>query len=147
MSMSVPSGDDDDGEVPPEMNTTPLIDVMLVLLVMLIITIPIQTHAVKLDMPTNTASPATEPPKVIEIAVSQAGAITWDGNYVGTSTSGRAALDAKISEAANVEPQPEVHVRPDAQAKYEVVAMVMASLQRLGLTKIGLTGNEQFVDY
>ena len=61
MSMSVPSGDDDDGEVPPEMNTTPLIDVMLVLLVMLIITIPIQTHAVKLDMPTNTASPATEP--------------------------------------------------------------------------------------
>jgi biopolymer transport protein ExbD len=145
--MSVPSGGEDDGEVPPEMNTTPLIDVMLVLLVMLIITIPIQTHAVKLDMPTNSSAPASEPPKVIEIAVSQAGAISWDGTYVGTSTSARPALEAKISAAADVEPQPEVHVRPDAQAKYETVAMVMASLQRLGLTKIGLTGNEQFVDY
>lgn len=145
--MSIPSGGDDDGEVAPEMNTTPLIDVMLVLLVMLIITIPIQTHAVKLDMPTNSANAAAEPPKVIEIAVSQAGAITWDGNYVGASTSARDALDAKIAEAAHLEPQPEVHVRPDAAAKYEAVAMVMASLQRLGLTKIGLTGNEQFVDY
>lgn len=145
--MSVPASGEDDGEVPPEMNTTPLIDVMLVLLVMLIITIPIQTHAVKLDMPTNSSSAPAEPPKVIEIAVSQAGAITWDGTYVGTALSARTALDARISEAANIEPQPEVHVRPDAQAKYETVAMVMASLQRLGLTKIGLTGNEQFVDY
>lgn len=145
--MSVPSGGDDDGDVPPEMNTTPLIDVMLVLLVMLIITIPIQTHAVKLDMPSNSSNAAAEPPKVIEIVVSQAGAISWDGNYVGTSISGRDALDAKISEVADLEPQPEVHVRPDAQAKYEAVAMVMASLQKKGLTKIGLTGNEQFVDY
>lgn len=147
MGMSMPSGGDGDGDVPPEMNTTPLIDVMLVLLVMLIITIPIQTHAVKLDMPSNSSNAASEPPKVIEIAVSQAGAISWNGNYVGTFESAREALDAKISEAAQQEPQPEVHVRPDAAAKYESVAMVMASLQRLGLSKIGMTGNEQFVDY
>jgi biopolymer transport protein ExbD len=147
MSMSVPSGGDEDGDVPPEMNTTPLIDVMLVLLVMLIITIPIQTHAVKLDMPANSASAPAEPPKVIEIAISQDGTITWDGTFVGNSTSGREALDAKIAAIADVEPQPEVHVRPDAAVRYEAVAMVMASLQRLGLTKIGMTGNEQFVDY
>ena len=138
----MPSGGGDDSEVPPEMNTTPLIDVMLVLLVMLIITIPIQTHAVKLDMPSNNSANApSEPPKVIEIAVTQAGAISWNGDYVGTFESARATLDAKIAEAAQQEPQPEVHIRPDAAAKYESVAMVMASLQRLGLSKIGMTGN------
>lgn len=142
MAMSAPSGGDDD-EVVCEMNTTPLIDVMLVLLIMLIITIPIQTHAVKLNMPTSGASSNAEPPKVIEIAVSETGLITWDGSYVAD----RDALEAKILEVADLEPQPEIHLRPDRAAKYEAVAMVMAESQRLGLTKIGLTGNEQFVDY
>jgi len=138
MGMSTPTGDD--GDVIAEMNTTPLIDVMLVLLIMLIITIPIQTHAVKLNMPTNNPSAITEPPEVIEIGVSATGTITWDGNFV----SGRQELESRIAEAANMDPQPEVHLRPDRAARYEVVAMVMASSQRLGLTKIGLTGNEQF---
>lgn len=139
MAMSVPK-DDDDGEVMCEMNTTPLIDVMLVLLIMLIITIPIQTHAVKLNMPSNAGSAANEPPKVVQIAIAGDGTIRWDGE----SVTDRASLEAKIAEAARLSPQPEVHVRSDGAARYEVVAMVMASSQRLGLTKIGVTGNEAF---
>jgi biopolymer transport protein ExbD len=139
MAMSVPT-DDDDGEVMCEMNTTPLIDVMLVLLIMLIITIPIQTHAVKLNMPSNTASTAAEPPQVVQIAIAADGTVRWDGESVG----GRTDLESRISSAARQSPQPEVHVRADGSARYEVVAMVMASSQRLGLTKIGVTGNEAF---
>lgn len=141
MSMSMPTGDEDEGEVISDMNTTPLIDVMLVLLIMLIISIPIQTHAVKLNLPTSTNSNApSQPPKVVEIGVAKDGTITWDGTNVD-----REALEARIVEAASFEPQPEIHLRPDKAAKYEVVAAVMASSQRLGLTKIGLTGNEQYV--
>jgi biopolymer transport protein ExbD len=143
MAMSVLEGSEDDGDVIAEMNTTPLIDVMLVLLIMLIITIPIQTHAVKLNMPTSSSAPVTEQPKVIEVAVSPTGVISWNGSPVAS----REDLEAKIIEAAKMEPEPEVHLRPDRAVKYEVVAMVMASSQRLGLTKLGLTGNEQFVDY
>jgi biopolymer transport protein ExbD len=142
MGMSLPAENDDDGELMVEMNTTPLIDVMLVLLIMLIITIPIQTHAVKLNMPTTSKGAVKEPPKVVEVAVSATGSITWDGSPV----SGRGELESKISEAAMMQPQPEIHLRPDRSAKYDVVAMVMASSQRLGLTKLGLTGNEQFID-
>jgi biopolymer transport protein ExbD len=139
MAMSVPT-DDDDGEVMCEMNTTPLIDVMLVLLIMLIITIPIQTHAVKLNMPSNTASTAAEPPQVVQIAIAADGTVRWDGESVGDRTD----LESRILSAARQSPQPEVHVRADGSARYEVVAMVMASSQRLGLTKIGVTGNEAF---
>lgn len=142
MAMSVLAGSDDEGEVIAEMNTTPLIDVMLVLLIMLIITIPIQTHAVKLNMPTTSSAAPAEPPKVVEIAVSEAGVVSWDGRPI----TDRKELEAKIIEAADTEPQPEVHIRPHRAAKYEAVAAVMASAQRLGLTKLGLTGNEQFVD-
>jgi biopolymer transport protein ExbD len=139
MAMSVPT-DDDDGEVMCEMNTTPLIDVMLVLLIMLIITIPIQTHAVKLNMPANAASAPSEPPKVVQIAIAADGTLRWDGE----SIADRAGLESKIADAAHESPQPEVHIRADGSARYEVVAMVMASSQRLGLTKIGVTGNEAF---
>lgn len=139
MAISV-SSDDDDGEVMCDMNTTPLIDVMLVLLIMLIITIPIQTHAVKLNMPSNSSSVASEPPKVVQIAIAADGTVRWDGE----SMQDRGALEAKLADAARQLPQPEVHVRSDGAARYEVVAMVMASSQRLGLTKIGLTGNEAF---
>lgn len=140
MAMSVPT-DDDDGEVMCEMNTTPLIDVMLVLLIMLIITIPIQTHAVKLNMPSNAKSSApSEPPKVVQIAIAADGTVRWDGEGMGD----RNALEAKIVDAARQSPQPEIHVRSDGAARYEVVAMVMASAQKLGLTKIGVTGNEAF---
>lgn len=139
MAMNVPT-DDDDGEIMCEMNTTPLIDVMLVLLIMLIITIPIQTHAVKLNMPTNSSSAPTEPPQVIQIAIAADGGIKWDGESIGDQKQ----LASKISETAKLSPQPEVHVRSDGAARYEVVAMVMAAAQRLGLTKIGVTGNEEF---
>lgn len=139
MAMPVPT-DDDDGEVMCEMNTTPLIDVMLVLLIMLIITIPIQTHAVKLNMPMNSSSAASAPPKVVQVAIAADGAIRWDGESVGD----RRDLESRIALAARESPQPEVHVRSDGNARYEVVAMVMASSQRLGLTKIGVTGNEAF---
>lgn len=142
MAMSVSNDGGEDGDVIAEMNTTPLIDVMLVLLIMLIITIPIQTHAVKLNMPAGGASAATELPKVVQIAISPAGSITWDGVLVAD----RGELESKIIEAARMEPQPEIHLRPDRAARYELVAMIMATSQRLGLTKIGLTGNEQFVD-
>jgi biopolymer transport protein ExbD len=141
MAMSMPTEGGDEGEVIAEMNTTPLIDVMLVLLIMLIITIPIQTHAVKLNMPTGGASAVTEPPKVVQVAVASNGAITWDGVPVAD----RGELESRIIEAARTEPQPEVHLRPDRAARYAVVAMIMATSQKLGLTKIGLTGNEQFV--
>lgn len=140
MAMSVPTDDDEDGEVMCEMNTTPLIDVMLVLLIMLIITIPIQTHAVKLNMPSNSASAASEPPRVVQIAIAADGTVKWDGESVGD----RKDLETRITSAARQSPQPEVHVRPDGSARYEIVAMVMASSQRLGLTKIGVTGNEAF---
>jgi biopolymer transport protein ExbD len=141
MAMDVRSPDDDEGEVICEMNTTPLIDVMLVLLIMLIITIPIQTHAVKLNMPQSSgASAPSEPPKVVQIAIAADGTIKWDGEGV----QDRDALESRISEAARQTPQPEVHLRPDGAALYDVVAMVMASAQRLGLTKIGVTGNEAF---
>ena|ERR1041384_8441204 len=141
MAMDVRAPDDDEGEVMCEMNTTPLIDVMLVLLIMLIITIPIQTHAVKLNMPQNSGANApSEPPKVVQIAIAADGTIKWDGE----SVQDREGLESRISEAARQTPQPEVHLRPDAAALYDVVAMVMASAQRLGLTKIGVTGNEAF---
>jgi biopolymer transport protein ExbD len=83
-----------------------------------------------------------EPPEVVEVGVSAEGIIMWDGNHVAN----RQELESRIAEAANMDPQPEVHVRPDRAARYEIVAMVMASSQRLGLTKIGLTGNEQFAE-
>ena len=138
MAMSMPTGDGND-EAMCEMNTTPLIDVMLVLLIMLIITIPIQTHAVKLDMPKGGGA-ANEPPKVVQIEIGANGTIWWDGDRL----RGRQDLEYRISEAADEEPQPEIHLRPNKSAKYDVVAMVMAATQRLGLRKIGLTGNEQF---
>ena len=139
MAMSVPTNDDD-GEVMCEMNTTPLIDVMLVLLIMLIITIPIQTHAVKLNMPTNTASAPSEPPKVVQIAIAADGTVRWDGE----SIADRAGLESKIMDSARENPQPEVQIRADGSARYEVLALVLASSHRLGLTKLGVTGNYAF---
>jgi biopolymer transport protein ExbD len=141
MGMSIPKEGGDE-EVIVEMNTTPLIDVMLVLLIMLIITIPIQTHAVKLNMPTGKPPPKTDEPVVIQIDISSNGTISWNGTIKST----RAELEEQIIAVKNMKPQPEVHLRPDKAAKYETVAMVMASAQRLGLNKIGLTGSEQFAD-
>lgn len=124
-------------DVLTEMNTTPLIDVMLVLLVMLIITIPIQTHSVKLDMPTRTPPTAPSPPQVVTIDIDFDGTILWNGEAV----SDRANLDARIRVAAMQAVQPEIHLRPNKLAAYKYVALVMADAQRLGLRKIGLVDN------
>jgi biopolymer transport protein ExbD len=125
-----------------EINTTPLIDVMLVLLIMLIITIPAQLHSVNLDMPVATPPTKKVEPVVIKIDVDASSVINWNGRPV----SGRAELEAKLTEAAGIQPQPELHIRSHAKAKYEAVALVMASAQRLGLNKLGIVGSEQFVN-
>jgi biopolymer transport protein ExbD len=143
MGMNVGSGSgDDDGEVMVDINTTPLIDVMLVLLIMFIITIPIQTHAVKMNMPVpNNAAPPPKPPEIIRIDVDFDGTIGWNGEIIPD----RATLESKLQQVAREADQPEVHLRPNKLVTYKVVAMIMASAQRLGVTKIGIVGNEQFL--
>jgi biopolymer transport protein ExbD len=124
-----------------DMNTTPLIDVMLVLLIMLIITIPAQLHAVNLDMPLPSNAAKKADPVVVKIDVDAGSVINWNGKAVS-----RAELEAKLTEAAAQQPQPELHIRSHAKAKYEAAAAVMASAQRIGLTKLGIVGSEQFVN-
>jgi biopolymer transport protein ExbD len=138
MSVGTASGDPD---VMVDINTTPLIDVMLVLLIMLIITIPIQTHAVKLNMPVGNPPPPPEPPQVVQIDVDFDGTIFWSGEQIDRET-----LDSRFRAAAAQPVQPEVHLRPNKLVTYKHVAHVMASAQRLGVTKIGLIGAEQFLD-
>ena len=142
MSMSVGSGDGSkEPEVMMEMNTTPLIDVMLVLIIMLIITIPVQTHAVKLNMPIGNPPPPLVEPVIVRIDVDFDGTVLWNGEIVAD----RNALEGRLLAAASEAVQPEVHLRPNKLAQYKDVAMVMASAQRLGVTKLGIIGNEQFV--
>ncbi|EGY02113.1 biopolymer transport exbD1 protein [Nitrospirillum viridazoti Y2] len=140
MGMNVGGGGEDEAMM--DINTTPLIDVMLVLIIMLIITIPIQTHAVKLDMPSATPPQTnTTPPEVVNIMVDFDNTIQWNGTTVD-----RQNLELRLRDAALKNPQPEVHLWPNKLAKYNTVAMVMASAQRLGVTKLGLVGAEQFMD-
>jgi biopolymer transport protein ExbD len=140
MSMNLGSGGGDD-EPLTEMNMTPLIDVMLVLLIMFIITIPIQTHAVKMNMPVGPSAPPPKPPEIVRIDVDFDGTIGWNGTIV----SDRQELEAKLATLAAMAEQPEVHLRPNKLVTYKVVAMILASAQRLGVTKIGIVGNEQFL--
>jgi biopolymer transport protein ExbD len=140
MAMNLGSGSGEN-EVMVEMNTTPLIDVMLVLLVMLIITLPIQTHAVKLDMPPPNQKPPVIPPTVVQLGIDFDGTITWNNTAVNMQT-----LDAYfLQEAAKGDTQDEIHLAPNRLAKYDTVAKVLADAQRLGVTKIGFTGNEQYM--
>jgi biopolymer transport protein ExbD len=135
------SGADPDGDVMVDINTTPLIDVMLVLLIMFIITIPIQTHAVKMNMPVPSKNaPPPKPPEIIRIDVDFDGTIGWNGEVVDKPT-----LQARLQQISQQPDQPEVHLRPNKLVTYDVVAMIMASAQRLGVTKIGIVGNEQFL--
>jgi len=142
MGMNVGSGSSS-GEPEPMMdiNTTPLIDVMLVLLVMLIITIPIQLHSVSLNLPSGKAPPATTEPEIVRIDVDFDGTVLWNGEVIAD----RVALESRMREKAAQAIQPEVHLRPNKLVKYDRVAAVMASAQRLGLKKIGMIGNEQFI--
>jgi biopolymer transport protein ExbD len=140
MAMSVGSGGDDEPMM--DINTTPLIDVMLVLLIMFIITLPVMTHAVKLDMPQTNSQPQnpTETIEPIRIDIDWDGSVVWNGSLV--------QLDQLESyfrtESARV-PQPELHVRPERRANYDTVAKVLALAQRNGMQRIGFVGNEQFM--
>lgn len=130
-----------DSDVMVEMNTTPLIDVMLVLIIMLIITIPIQTHAVKLDMPQPNNQPQDPvEPVVVKVDIDFDGTIVWNGSPVNGEQ-----LVSYLHQAAQQDPQPELHLRPNKLAKYDVVAKVLATAQRLHVTNIGIIGNEQFM--
>ena len=140
MAMNLGSGGGDD-EPLTEMNMTPLIDVMLVLLIMFIITIPIQTHAVKMNMPIGPSAPPPKPPEIVRIDFDFDGTIGWNGVIVAD----RNELEAKLATLAAMPDQPEVHLRPNKLVTYKVVAMILASAQRLGVTKIGIVGNEQFL--
>ena len=135
------ASEESDAEVMVEMNTTPLIDVMLVLLVMLIITIPIQLHSVNLEMPSASAPPPQVEPQVVRIDVLPGGQVVWNGEAL----TGPQALEAKLAAAAAQAQQPEIHLRPDRTAKYDTVAGVLAAAQRHSLAKVGLVGSEQFL--
>ena len=135
------SGGKDDGEPMMEMNTTPLIDVMLVLLIMFIITLPIPTHAVKVDLPVNdprNVKPPVDPQKN-KIIIDAAGTVSWNGVPVDEVTL-RTYLDA----AAAINPEPELHFQPDPAAKYDKVDQTLAVIKRSAVTKLGFIGNEQY---
>ena len=134
------SSSSDEPELMMDINTTPLIDVMLVLLVMLIITIPIQLHSVNLEMPVG-AQPTTQPkPEKIQIDIDAASVVYWQGVALSAE-----ALDEKMKAISQQSTQPEVHIRPHKDARYAVFANVLASTRRVGLSKIAVIGAEQFV--
>ena len=143
MAMNIrPGSGSEEPEVMIDINTTPLIDVMLVLLIMLIITIPIQTHAVKLDMPAGDPTPPLKPPVVVNIDIDFDGTVLWNGRPLPDQN----ALEYQLRQAAADPAEPEVHLRPNKLVTYKSVARVLAAAQRLGVTRIGLVGNEQFLD-
>jgi biopolymer transport protein ExbD len=130
-----------EGEPMCDMNTTPLIDVMLVLLIMFIITIPIMTHAVKLDMPQpNNAPPPPVRPEVIDLEVDFDGTVVWNGTVVPSIQT----LETYFRSESGKDPQPEIHLRPDRRAKYGSVAIVLASAQRNHMKKIGFVNTSEF---
>ncbi len=140
MAMSVGGGGEDEPMM--DINTTPLIDVMLVLLIMFIITLPVMTHAVKLDMPQSRNLPP--PPVVVEPIQLE---IDWDGTVIWNGTPVQlGALEGYFRVEAAKNPQPEVHVRPNRRANYDTVAKVLALAQRNNMQRIGFVGNEQFMD-
>ena len=122
MAMNLGSNSQDEPEVMMDVNTTPLIDVMLVLIIMLIITIPAQLHSVNLDMPAATATPPKSDPVVIKIDIDADASMRWNGQLLAD----RQALETQLAEAAALQPQPELHIRSHAKAKYEAAAAVLA---------------------
>jgi biopolymer transport protein ExbD len=141
MAMSV--GGTGEGQPMCDINTTPLIDVMLVLLIMLIITLPIMTHAVKLDMPRpNNQPPPEVRPEVIDLEVDFDGTVVWNGSVVPSI----ATLEQYLRTEAAKDPQPEIHLRPDRRTKYGNVALVLAAAQRNRMQKIGFVNTSEFRD-
>ena len=140
MSMNVGSSGSGDPEVLMDINTTPLIDVMLVLLVMLIITIPIQLHAVNLDMPVGTPPTNNIKPEKVQIDIDENSVVYWQGVAVSATE-----LDTNMATVSAQALQPEVHIRPNKLASYAVFANVLSASKRKGLTKMAVIGSEQFV--
>jgi biopolymer transport protein ExbD len=116
-----------------EINTTPLVDVMLVLLVVFIITAPLMTHAVNLDLPNANAPASAQKPQTVTLSIDANGALYWDNDPVADLP----ALSQRFAQAAARAPQPELHLRADRQTRYQIIAEVMASAQKAGLAKIG----------
>ncbi|HJS09903.1 biopolymer transporter ExbD [Sphingopyxis sp.] len=137
MAMAV--GDRDENEPMMEMNTTPLIDVMLVLLIMFIITLPVQTHAVKIDLPVPTDNQSNVDPEKNKVMIDPAGTITWNGSPVDL-----AQLANYLEQTKALPVEPELQVQPDPYARYIVVDNVMAVIKRSGVGKLGFVGNEQY---
>ena len=135
------SGGKEDGAPMMEMNMTPLIDVLLVLLIMFIITIPIQTHAVKVDLPVNSKNQPQNPvdPQKNKISIDAAGTVAWNGSPVDEVT-----LRQYLDQSAGMTPEPELHFQPDPESKYEVVDRTLAVIKRSAITKLGFIGNEQY---
>ncbi|AJP71363.1 ExbD/TolR family protein [Sphingomonas hengshuiensis] len=137
--MAMAAGRDDDQPM-MDLNTTPLIDVMLVLLIMFIITIPIQTHAVKVDLPQSNGAPQSPvEPEKNKVYIDANGNIFWNSVQIDDVTL-RQYLDASLQR----DPEPELHFQPDPQARYEVVDHVLAIIKRANVTKLGFVGNEQY---
>ena len=139
MAMSVGTAS---GQAMCDINTTPLIDVMLVLLVTLIVSLPIMTHAVKLDMPDVTHPPPPPPvqPEVIDLEIDFDGTVVWNG----TAVTGMDQLEGYFRAERDKDPQPEIHLRPDRRAKYDIVAKVLAAAQRNHMKKIGFVNVAEF---
>jgi biopolymer transport protein ExbD len=139
MAMSTGGGSDDGPMM--EINTTPLIDVMLVLLIMIIMTIPIQSHAVKVDLPQNNQNNVTPPvdAQKNKIYIQPDGVVQWNSVAVDDVTL-RQYLDASLQ----ITPEPELHFQPDPNARYEVVDRVLAIVKRANVNKLGFVGNDQY---
>jgi biopolymer transport protein ExbD len=135
------SGGNDDGEPMMDMNTTPLIDVMLVLLIMLIITIPVATHADNIDLPAPNPNPPEVPidPVINKIVLTPANAILWNGEVQSLGQ-----LRTLLAESADMEPEPELQFEPEANAAYELSAIVLNAIKASGVTKFGFVGNEKY---
>ena len=130
--MAMGSLSDSDDDFNPEINTTPLVDVMLVLLIIFIMTIPVMNHAVKIELPRATNQPDQVKPESINLSIDAAGKVYWNDEMVD-----RNQLQVRIATAAKKEPQPELHLRAERTTEYEKVAQVMAAAQSGGLGKIG----------
>lgn len=140
MAIDFDEEEGDEAHAAPSMNTTPLIDVLLVLLVMLIITIPIQLHSVRMDLPGGVPPPDAPDPVVVRLELSSSNQLQWNGEPV----SDRAELETRLQAAAQEPVQPEIHVHADAKTKYDAVAAVLTAAQRQGLLKIGVVGLEAY---
>jgi biopolymer transport protein ExbD len=139
MSIKLGSDPNSDGEeLMLDMNTTPLIDVMLVLLVMLIITIPMQLHSVDMNLPKPSASVPKLKPQIIKIDINASNQIVWNGEILTDKNALQPLLDKAFKASTDIESQPEIHIKPSDSAKYDNVAAVLAAAQRSGLKKIGI---------